>query len=158
MKKPKTKGAGGKKVQALGPWPLGAPPPDEVASQAEFLGSPEHKDYVNPINNEPPHQRSDAFRCEKYPAAQWPEFTAMLRASIRAQCTSAAFDPEQRPSSPRAEAWPRYVWGWFGERMFEARHRTEPPGHFYKAYLLDEDQAPEDPENRLKALRSPPGG
>lgn len=49
--------------------------------------------------------------------------------------------------------WPRYVWGWFDGKMFEARHRTDPPGNRYKGWLLEPDEGPEDPSGRLIALR-----
>jgi hypothetical protein len=142
----------GKKPVPLGPWPGEARSPAEVAAEVQYLGSPEHKDYVNPINGEPPHQRSDAFRCAAYPPERWAEFTAVLRAAVLAECTSADFDPDQRPGQERKEGWPRYVWGWFEGRVFEARHRTDPPGCYYKAYLLEPEQYPDDPEGRLARL------
>lgn len=139
----------GKKPVPLGAWPAGARSPAAIAAEVQYLGSPEHKDYANPINGEAPHQRSDGFRCAPYPAERWTEFTAALRAAVEAQCTSAAFDPD----AERADAWPRYIWGWFEGRVFEARHRTDPPGCYYKAYLLEPEQHPEDPEGRLAAAR-----
>jgi hypothetical protein len=142
-----------KKPVPIGPWPEDARASAEVAAEVEYLGSPEHKDYVNPVNGEAPHQRSDGFRCEEYPRERWADFTALLRRSVAAQVTSAEFDPDQRPGRERTNGWPRYVWGWFGERVFEARHRTEPPGTYYKAYLLEPEQHPEDPEARLAGLR-----
>lgn len=143
----------GKKPVPLGPWPTEARSPEEVAAEVQYLGSPEHKDYANPINGEAPHQRSDGFRCKTYPQEKWAEFTAALRAAVVARCTSADFDPDQRPGHARTEGWPRYVWGWFEGKVFEARHRTDPPGCYYKAYLLEPEQHPEDPEGRLAAAR-----
>ena len=143
-----------KKPVPIGPWPTDARSAEEVASEVEYLGSPEHKDYVNPINGEAPHQRSDGYRCAEYPADRWREFTSLLRDAVRAQCTSALFDADQRPGQMRANGWPRYIWGWFEGRVFEARHRTDPPGCCCKAYLLDPEQIPADPEERLEALKS----
>ncbi|MBI5515970.1 MAG: hypothetical protein HY909_19465 [Deltaproteobacteria bacterium] len=150
---PGRRGASRKPV-AIGSWPAEARTPDELAAEVQYLGSPEHKDYVNPVNREAPRQRSDAFRCEEYPAEQWPRFTRLLQEAVRMQCTSAEFDPDQRPGLGRPDGWPRYVWGWFKGALFQARHRTDPPGHFYKAWLLEPEDHPEDPDDRLGALRT----
>ncbi len=144
-----------KKPVPIGPWPQGARSPAEIAAEVEYLGSPDHKDYVNPVNGEAPHARrpSDGFRCEEYPRERWADFTTLLRRSVAAQATSADFDPDQRPGAQQPNGWPRYVWGWFEGQVFEARHRTDPPGIYYKAYLLEPEQHPDDPDGRLLQLR-----
>lgn len=117
-----------------------------MAAEIDYLGSPEHKTYSNPVNDEPPHARplSDGARCDEYPKERWPEFTRLLRLAIESGCVSGV----------DGGRWPRKVWGFLDDRMFEARRRTEPPGTHYKGYLLDEDQRPRDPGNRLEALRA----
>jgi len=117
---------------------------DSIAAEAEYVGSPEHKDYVNPITDEPPRPRaeSDGSRCEEYPKKEWADFTASLRAAITAGCVAGC----------DAGDWPRYAWGWHKGRLFQARHRTEPPGNRYKGWWIDNEERPEDPERRLDAL------
>lgn len=117
--------------------------PEEIGSDAEYVGSPEHKAYMNPVLAEAPHPRSDASRCEEYPADEWPRFTASLRAAIRGGCV-AGLD---------AGGWPRHVWGWHDGRSFQARHRTDPPGNRYKGWWIEAEEHPEDPEGRLERLR-----
>ncbi len=117
--------------------------PGEIGDQAEYVGSPEHKAYVNPVLGEAPQPRSDASRCDEYAAEEWPRFTLSLRAAICAGCVSGV----------DAHGWPRHVWGWHDGRLFQARHRTDPPGNRYKGWWIEEEERPDDPEGRLDRLR-----
>lgn len=142
---------------AIGPWPTASTrAPDMVAAEVEFVGSPEHKDYVNPVTGEAPHPRaeSDGARCPAFPTERWPEMTEALRAAVRAQCTSSAFDPLEGGGEACVNWWPRYVFGWFDGKPFQARHRTDPPGNRYKGWFISGEQSPEDPDGRLAALRA----
>jgi len=120
-------------------------PLDRFASEAEYLGSSEHKEYVNPVSGEPPHPRaeSDCSRCEKYPKEEWVEFTDSLRAAIRMGCVASA----------DANGFPRYVWGFHRGKLFQARHRTDPPGTRYKGWWITPEERPSDPGGRLRLLR-----
>lgn len=128
------------------PW-AGATPLAELAELAEYVGSSEHKDYVNPVLGEPPARESDASRCEEYPADEWPRFTASLRRAIAAGCVAGE----------DANGFPRYVWGFHDSRMFQARHRTDPPGTRYEGWWIEEEEHPLDPGNRLSELRAQTG-
>lgn len=119
-------------------------PLSTYAASADYVGSPEHKDYVNPVLNEPPKPRteSDGSRCPEYPKEAWPRFTASLRAAIEAGCVAGS----------DAGGWPRYVWGWHDGRLFQARHRTDPPGNRYKGWWITSEERPKDLGGRLTAL------
>ncbi|NOY92746.1 MAG: hypothetical protein GXP55_16270 [Deltaproteobacteria bacterium] len=99
---------------------------------------------MNPVSDEPPRPRaeSDCSRCERYPEEEWTRFTSSLRAAIRAGCVAAA----------DANGFPRYVWGFHHGRLFQARHRTDPPGTRYKGWWIDPEERPKDPEGRLRGL------
>lgn len=141
-RKPKTKRGKPLEIHA---W-AGERPLDAYAEHAEYVGSPEHKDYMNPVLQEAPKPRpeSDSSRCEEYPKEEWPRFTSSLRAAIRIGCVSGQ----------DAEGWPRHVWGYHDGRLFQARHRTDPPGNRYKGWWIDDEERPEDPSDRLGALRA----
>ena len=123
---------------------------DQAAGEAVYVGSAEHKHYVNPVADEPPHPRpeSDASRCDEHPKDEWPRFTDSLRAAIRAGCVASA----------DAGDWPRYVWGWHRGRLFQARHRTDPPGNRYKGWWIEPEERPKDPDRRLENLLVGLGG
>ena len=63
-------------------WPAEGRDLRSVASEALYVGSPEHKGYVNPVLGEAPHPKSDKSQCEKFPASKWCEFTRLLRIAI----------------------------------------------------------------------------
>ena len=94
----------------------------------------------------PRHSKKHGKRLEidEYPVEEWREFTLSLRLAIRSHCTSAAFD---------ANGFPRYVWGLHRGRLFQARHRTDPPGTRYKGWWIDDEETPSDPDRKLAALR-----
>ncbi len=117
---------------------------ESIATLAEYVGSPEHKTQTNPLTDEPPRPRaeSDGSRCEEYPAEEWPGFTESLRAAIRGGCVAGT----------DAGEWPRYVWGFHRDRLFQARHRTDPPGNRYKGWWIEPEERPKDVDGRLASL------
>ncbi len=126
---------------AIEPCPAGVVPLDD----AVYVGSPEHKAYVNPVNGEIPAPRPrDASLCERFPEGEWCVFTSMLREAIRAGCASD-WDASGRP---------KYVWGWYKGRLFQARRRSEPSGNLYKGWWIEEWERPRDREGRLERLRA----
>jgi hypothetical protein len=156
MKQRRTPKVPTSKPIAIAPWPSSnTRTPAEVAAEVEFVGSPEHKDYVNPITRESPAPRaeSDGSRCPSYEKERWAELTEALRAAVRAECTSALFEPLMGGDASNENWWPRYVWGWFEGRLFQARRRTDPPGNRYKGWFIPTEQRPVDPHQRLEALR-----
>lgn len=46
------------------------------------------------------------------------------------------------------QGFPKYVWGWLGDDLYEARHLNGAGGQ-YKGYKLEPPEYPRDPENRL---------
>lgn len=140
---------------AIAPWPTSdTRTPDEVADEAVFVGSPEHKDYTNPVTDEPPYPRaeSDGSRCKVYPKERWCEMTQALRDAIRARCTGSHFEPLNGGGPETSNWWPRYVFGYFDGKLFQARRRTDPPGNRYKGWFIPDDERPDDPDGRLEAL------
>ena len=121
------------KRRVIGPW-NGDKSPKETASRARYVGSQEHKSYPSPAG--PPALRSDATPCD--PGIGWEDIAPVLRKAIRRSCTSPVFE----------QGFPKYVWGWLGEDLYEARHINGPAGT-YKGYRLEEVEYPRDPEGRL---------
>ena len=121
------------KRRGIGPW-NGDESPENTASRAKYLGSPEHKDYPSPAG--PPALRSDATPCD--PKIEQDEINAVLREAIRRCCTSARFE----------QGFPRYAWGWIDGDLYEARHINGPAGT-YKGYRLRKAEYPRDPQRRL---------
>ena len=98
------------------------------------MGSAEHKGYPSPAG--PPALRSDATPCD--PNIERHEIKSVLREAIRRRCVSSVFE----------QGFPKYVWGWLGGALYEARHINGPAGT-YKGYRLEEVEHPRDPEGRL---------
>lgn len=121
------------KRRQIGPW-QSAESPDATAARARYWGSPEHKAHPSPAG--PPALRTDATPCD--PKIDWADINAVLGEAIRRGCTSAAFE----------QGFPKYVWGWLGGDLYEARHVNGPAGA-YKGYRLEEVEYPSDPEQRL---------
>jgi|BogFormECP12_OM1_1039635.scaffolds.fasta_scaffold133659_1 hypothetical protein len=123
------------KHRMIAPWKPEFGDPAQVATIATYRGSAEHKDYPSPAGN--PALRSDASRCDpRY--REFEPITEVLRTAIRRGCVGAIFEG----------GFPKYVWGWLDERLYEARHINGPRGT-YKAYPLEEIEYPIDPEGRL---------
>ena len=121
------------KRRAIGPW-NGDGSPEETASKARYVGSREHKRHPSPAG--PPALRTDATPCD--PAIECRTIDAVLRKAIRRRCTSAVFE----------QSFPKYVWGWLDDDLYEARHVNGPAGT-YKGYRLEEVEYPRDPDGRL---------
>ncbi len=117
------------------PWPESHPLPEEVASKAIYIGSNEHKDYHSSAG--PPALRSDAARCDsRY--SEFESITEALRQAIRRGCSGAQFEGN----------FPRYVWGWFDDCIYEARLINREQG-WYKAWPIEQAEWPRDDEQRL---------
>ncbi len=124
-----------KKRREISPWPVGVPTPNQVAEQANYTGSAEHKDYPSPAGN--PNLRSDASPCDpRYTDLE--QISPVIREAIRRRCTSSIFEG----------VFPKYAWGWLDGKLYEARLTNRTQGH-YKGYPLDETETPIDAENRL---------
>lgn len=65
--------------------------------------------------------------------------TEALREGIRRGCVSAYFEG----------GFPKYVWTWIDQDLYEARHINGPRGT-YKGYRLEELEHPSDPAGRLE--------
>jgi len=65
--------------------------------------------------------------------------TAALREGIKGRRTSSIFEG----------GFPKYVWTWMGDDLYEARHINGPQGS-YKGYRLEQPEWPDDPEGRLR--------
>ena len=123
--------------RVITPWPDDGPIPEEVAAQARYVGSAEHKNYPSPAGH--PALRSDASRCDPRLGYYVVRFTQVLGDAIRRRCVGAIFEGN----------FPKYVWGWLDGRLYEARHINGPQGA-YKAYPLEEVEFPQDPEGLLR--------
>lgn len=124
------------KHRRIVPWPDEVKAPAEVAAAARYVGSPEHKGSWSPLYT--PSLRSDAAECPPELSRSLDENTRLLRQGIEAGCVGADFE----------DGFPRYVWVWVGETLYEARHMRGPAGT-YKAYPLEPLEHPKDPESRL---------
>jgi len=108
------------------------------ATEARYLGSIEHKAYASPAGE--PRPRHDASKCPRLPDERWADLTAALQMAIGLGCFSEAID---------AGGFPRYVWGWFEGRLYEARHLST-PADAYKAYPIEAFELPEGCWERLR--------
>ena len=105
----------------------------QVAELAAYHGSAEHKTYPSPAG--PPALRSDATPCDPIGYA---DINAALAEGIRRGCVSRAME----------QGFPKYVWGWLGNELYEARHLNGGGGQ-YKGYRLEPPEYPHDPDGRL---------
>ena len=124
------------KKKKIGEWPESAPEPESIAAKVRYVGSAEHKNHPSHVG--PPALRSDATACEPAMTRDIERNTEALREGIRRGCVSSLFDGE----------FPRYVWAWVGEDLYEARHIYGPLGT-YKGYRLNSGEEPLDPDGRL---------
>lgn len=105
-----------------------------IATRAKYVGSPEHKSYRSPAGE--PKLRSDATPCDK--RIKFVDINTVLLDSIRSGCISNAME----------QGFPKYVWGWIGDDLYESRHLNGNPGT-YKGYRLEPPEYPKDRKNRL---------
>lgn len=107
-------------------------PPDadlrHVAETVTYEGSPEHKDFPSFAGQ--PKLRGDASLCPR-DIRDATVVTGWLRSAIRAGVTGA----------PWEGGFPRYVWHWEGDTMFEARLVNRASGS-YKGYPLHDGEWP----------------
>jgi len=121
--------------RAIAPWPEDKPDPADVAARTSYVGSAEHKTFPSPAGH--PALRSDATRCDpRY--TDFELITRVLRQAITRRCTSSVFDGD----------FPKYVWGWLDDQLYEARLVNRDQGA-YKAYPLEEAETPKDEEGLL---------
>lgn len=122
-------------------WPAEARAPAEVAAEVRYVGSPEHKGHWSPGFN--PSLRSDASECPPDLSLTLEANTRALHEAIIAGCVGAQFE----------DGFPKYVWGWIGGQLYEARHIRGPVGT-YKAFPLDAIDTIEDSQGFLGRLRA----
>lgn len=106
----------------------------QLSELVEYQGSGEHKSYPSPAGS--PALRTDATPCD--PAIDWDDIGNALAEGVRRGCISEAAE----------QGFPRYVWGWLGGDLYEARHLNGFAGK-YKGYRLEPPEYPRDPDNRL---------
>ncbi len=117
------------------PRKIHAPPAadlDRVASLAEYVGSPEHKDIPSFAGH--PRLRADASCCPRGLADQR-AINEWLRSAIRRGAIGSPWEGD----------FPRYVWYKHDNMVFEGRLVNRGAGT-YKGYPLDSDQWPEGVE------------
>jgi hypothetical protein len=125
------------KRKSLGEWPVGAPSPEEVARNVQYIGSAEHKSYPSKAGS--PALRSDASRCDPRYKDKEEDITEALQEAIRNRAVCSTFQ----------DGFFKYAWGFLDDDLYEVRHINGPVGT-YKAYKLEESiDWPEDPENKL---------
>lgn len=105
-----------------------------VADQVIYHGSTEHKAYPSRVGS--PALRSDATPCD--PDIDWNDINASLSEGVRRGCVSQTME----------QGFPRYVWGWLGDDLYEARHLNGFGGQ-YKGYKLEQPEYPRDLDDRL---------
>ncbi len=134
-----------KKHQQILPWPAQERTPTQVADEVRYVGSPEHKGAWSAMHQ--PALRSDASECPPQLSDNPEEHTAKLQAAIQAGCVGGGFE----------DGFPKYVWVWLADGLWEARHMRGPYGT-YKAYgPLEHIEHPRDPEGLLQAARGEEG-
>jgi len=111
-----------------------SPPPgvdlNETASQAAYVGSPEHKD--QPSFAGQPRPRADASICDPELSRSRARLTRRLRESICAGNIGAPWEGE----------FPRYVWCKIDDDVYEARLVNRGNGE-YKGYRLKREEWPD---------------
>lgn len=116
---------------------------DQIAAQATYLGSPEHKTAPSPTG--PPHPRSDASKCPNDLHERRADGTLVWREQIvdalRGALRTGLMGGEVE------DGFPRYVWAILDGALYEARHLQTPRGS-YKAYPAERDEI-HDPEGLL---------
>ena len=106
----------------------------EIADRVSCFGSAEHKVY--PSRAGPPALRSDATPCD--PDIDEQDINASLVEGVRRGCVSQQME----------QGFPKYVWGYTGEDLYEARHLNGFGGQ-YKGYRFESPEYPRDRQRRL---------
>lgn len=107
---------------------------ESVARKARYVGSGEHESYPSAAG--PPALRSDATPCD--PNISVADIGSALAEGIRRGCVSAVSE----------QGFPKFVWGWLGGDLYEARHINGPAGT-YKGYRIEEPESPLDRDGPL---------
>lgn len=121
-------------------WPPEMRPPEEVASQATYVGNPIHKSYPSPAG--PPALKADEQKCDQYDIQDWPQLTEVLRRAILAHCIGTF----------RGE-FPSRAWAWINGVLHEARLTGQGQGEYHGFPLDDIRQYPEPLERLERAPR-----
>src|SRR5580765_5153276 len=100
----------------------------ELARQATYILTPEHKDYLTTAG--PGKLRSDATACPR--DLDFAEVESWLKETIEAGKVSADTD----------NGFPRYAWARVGDLVYEARLSNSGLGQ-YKGYPIHDYEAPE---------------
>ena len=103
---------------------------DLVASQAVYVGSPEHKNI--PSFAGPPKLRADASCCPRDLATKQDLVTEWLKEGINSGAVGGCWEG----------TFPRYVWFMYEDTVFEARLVNREAG-WYKGYPLNRSEWPE---------------
>lgn len=123
-------------------WPAGLPERELLAGSIHYKGSVEHKAY--PSFAGPPALRSDASPCD--PKIQADSDRQSVEVALRDAFLRGCVSADTR------NGFPRYAWGWFRGRLYKAMLINQEAG-WYKAWPIEELEAPEDPDGRLARER-----
>lgn len=107
---------------------------ERLAGTVTYRGSAEHKSYPSPAGQ--PALKSDNARCDVFHDLN--PLTEALRNGIRAGAISEALE----------NGFPKYVWGSFQGKVYEARHLSTPAGS-YKGYTIEAAEYPVGLEVRI---------
>ncbi len=127
------------------PWPAGHASADEVAQDAHYLPSGEHKSHPSPKNLWTFGPRKGKALCDTFDETQWPLLIQTLRQAIVASCVSREF----RGRFP-ASVWAYIQRGNEPPKLHEARLSNSGHGWYHGFPLQYEDQYPEDPHGLLR--------
>lgn len=128
------------KHRVLHPWPDEQHTPEDVAERVRYVGSAEHKGSWSSHHN--PRLRSDASECPPDLSQDLRANTEHLKRGILAKCVGRDFE----------DGFPKYVWVWVDDTLYEARHIRGPMGT-YKAYPLEPVERPKDNRGLLEVAR-----
>lgn len=130
------------KHRVIVPWPEELPEPAVVAARVRYVGSPEHKGAWSP--HHAPKLRSDASKCPPHLSNDLDSNSSHLQRGIEARCVGRDFE----------DGFPKYIWVWLEDQVWEARHMRGPLGT-YKAYgPLEPVDWPLDFDHLLHAARA----
>lgn len=107
---------------------------NDLASRAEYVGSPEHKSYPSPAG--PPSLRVDATKCDPVLHGNFATLTDWLQGAIRRGCVGGPWEGD----------FPKWVWGQHDNVLYEARQVVPGRGQ-YKGYALLASEVPNHTED-----------
>lgn len=129
--------------------PLTADQLEQAAQRAVYKGSLEHKQCATSLG--PAAWRSDATPCPNSHSGNLAANSQFVAEAIRRGCIS--------PSTE--DGLPRYVWGWVGDKLYEARLLAPAADAAYKGYPVGtaasrssgQHPVPQDDAGRLQTWR-----